>query len=260
MPERLDIKNRRAAIGCLLIHGFGGNVDEIRPLADFLTEQGYRVECPSLKGHTGKREDMKRCTYWDWIASAQEGYNKLQEKCDTLYLVGFSMGGLIAFQLVLNNRVDAVVTLNTPIYYWDLKRVIINIIEDLKVRKLNNIRRYIASFRSLPFNALLNFRLLLSRTKPILEEIKCPVFTVQALEDDTVRKSSATYIYGHIGSQCKKLEFYEESGHLILWSKAADRVIEDVSDFLEQIEKGKMESELDGECWLISKNRYRDMK
>ena len=63
----------------------------------------------------------------------------------------------------------------------------------------------------------------------------CPVFTAQALEDDTVRKSSVKYIYDHIGAQHKKFEFYEGAGHLILWSKAAGRVMKNVADFLQQI-------------------------
>ena len=232
MTESLDIKSGKTIAGCLLIHGFGGNVEEVSPLADYLSKQGYIVECPSLKGHTGNRQDLKSCTYRDWIASAQEGYEKLRAECDTLVLVGFSMGGLIAFQIALNNRADAVITLNTPIYYWDLKRVAINIAEDIRLGKLDNVRRYIDSSRKLPLIALLNFRLLLARTKPILKEIKCPVFAAQALEDDTVRKNSVNYIYEHIGSQHKKLEFYENSGHLILWSKCADRVMKDVNDFL----------------------------
>lgn len=237
MVEDSRTNGKSAVAGCLLIHGFGGNVDEVKPMEDFLMKQVYRVECPPLKGHTGKRKDLESCTYRDWIASAQEGYDKLKQECDTVMLVGFSMGGLIAFQIASNNRVDAVVTLNTPIYYWDLKRIAINIVEDLKKRRFDNIHRYIVSSRSMPFNALMNFRLLLSTTKPILKKIECPVFTAQALEDDTVRKNSANYINSHIGSVYKKIEFYEESGHLILWSKASERVIMDVGDFLNQIKK-----------------------
>lgn len=233
MAENLNLKNSSAQAGFLLLHGFGGNIEELRPLAAYLKKHSYRVECPPLKGHTGKREDLKKCTYQDWIASAQEGYDKLRTKCETLFLVGFSMGGLIAFQIAVKNRVDAVITLNTPIYYWDLKRVAINLFDDVRLREFNNIRRYIDSSRSLPFNAMLNFRLLLSRTKPILKEVTCPMFTAQALKDDTVRKSSADYIYSHAGSSCRKLEFYEESGHLILWSNEAEKVIKDILDFIE---------------------------
>ncbi len=39
--------------GCLVIHGFGGGIHEIKPLADHLSNAGYTVAYPKLKGHTG---------------------------------------------------------------------------------------------------------------------------------------------------------------------------------------------------------------
>lgn len=219
--------------GCLLIHGFGGNVDEVRPLAEKLASQGYKVESPLLTGHSGKRKDLRRCDYEDWVSCAKESYDRLHAECDTIYLVGFSMGGLISFQLAVKCKVDAIVTLNAPIYFWDFKRVGINILQDFKDRKPDNFRRYIKSSVGLPFNALINFRILLAKTKPILNLIVCPVFIVQGLEDDTVRQKSAKYIFYHIASKHKKLKFYKNADHVILWSRAANVVIWDVVKFLE---------------------------
>lgn len=219
-------------LGCLLIHGFGGSTEEVRPLSEKLTEEGYRVLCPSLKGHTGIRKDLKTVTYRDWIASAQSDLEKLKKECDSICIIGFSMGGLIAVQLARKYPAAAVVTLNSPIYYWDVKRVFLNIVDDFKRKSYDNISRYINSGRKLPLNALIQFRQLLSQTKPLLQEIRCPVFVAQALQDDTVRKKSADYIYSHVSSKEKSLQFYEGSGHLILWSKAAEKVMNDVLYFL----------------------------
>lgn len=219
-------------IGCLLIHGFGGSTEEVRPLAQHLEAEGYTVACPSLKGHTGKRRDLRGVTCEDWIASAREEMMELRKKCRTIYMIGFSMGGLIAFHLAREYTPVAIVTLNSPIYYWDIKRVLLNIFEDFRSKRFTHTTRYWHSLGKLPLNALFHFRLLLSKTKPLLKEIQCPVFVVQALEDDTVRKSSANYIHGHITSEHKQLRFYTGSGHLILWSKAAESVIKDVTGFI----------------------------
>jgi carboxylesterase len=233
--NKTDNHGSKIQKGCLIIHGFGGNADEVKPLADHLSTVGYKVERPVLKGHTGKRRDLRRSSYLDWIQSAKESFEKLQKECQAIYLVGFSMGGLIAFQLAYNNNVNGLVTLNTPIYYWDFKRVVLNILEDIRTRKLTNLKRYIVSMAQLSFNSMLNFKHLLARTIPILTDIKCPVFLAQALKDDAVRKNSANFIYRNTGSQYKKLKFYEDSGHLILWSKAADTVMNDITAFLGQI-------------------------
>ncbi|MDF2675657.1 MAG: esterase/lipase, partial [Clostridiales bacterium] len=135
------------------------------------------------------------------------------------------MGGLITLQLALNNSVTGIVTLNSPIYYWDLKRVLLNIVNDIKARKFDNIYKYFSSIYRLPARALFNFRMLLAKTKPILNLINCPIFIAQALQDDTVNKRSAGFIFKNIGSETKKIQYYNNSGHHILWSKVADSVM-----------------------------------
>jgi carboxylesterase len=230
MNENSDLRNDR--VGCLLIHGFGGDITEVQPLAEYLSLHGYKVVCTSLKGHTGKRIDLRYSNYKDWISSAKEGYDRLESECDQIYLVGFSMGGLLAFNIALKNRVNGIVTLNTPIYYWDLKRVAINIADDIRTRKFNNLRRYFEATCKLPVRAMMNFRLLLFKTKPNLREINCPIYIAQALQDDTVHKNSAKYIYHNVGSKNKKIEFYDRSGHHILWSKAAESVKKAVEGFI----------------------------
>lgn len=219
--------------GCLIVHGFGGCLDEISPLASRLEEEGYQVICPVLAGHTGRRRDLKGVNYKQWVSSAEEGLKELLSTCEEVYLIGFSMGGLISLYLATRYKVSGVITLNSPIFYWDVKRIALNILEDIKLKKLDNTRRYLSSSKSFPISALFNFRILLSKAKPLLKEVHCPVFIAQALEDDTVRTSSASFLTKNIASQQKVTKYYEKSGHLILWSKSADQVINDVIQFVE---------------------------
>lgn len=225
-------------IGCLLIHGFGGNKEEIAPLANRLTESGYQVNCPSLAGHTGNRKDLRGVSFHDWILSAEKGLEELTTTCDYVYVIGFSMGGLIAINLALKHQLRGAVTLNTPIYYWDLKQIIVNTVNDVRQRKLEHIRYYLRSSASFPISALVHFRRLLHLTKPVIARVQCPLFVAQALEDDTVRKSSAAYIYERASSDRKSIQYYPKSGHLILWSEAADMVMEDVLKFLNSTAEG----------------------
>lgn len=218
--------------GCLIIHGFGGNIEEIMPLAQRLTEEGYNVVCPSLKGHTGRRKDLKGVTHQDWIDSAELELQKLIGICESICLIGFSMGGLIALHLASRYEVAGVVTLNSPIYYWDIKRVMLNLWEDLKYKNPKNTKRYLQSIGKFPLSAMFYFRILLSKSKALMEKVHCPIFIAQALQDDTVRKSSAKYIYNHIAAKSKAVKYYDHSGHLILWSQAAGTVIQDVVDFV----------------------------
>ena len=112
--------------GCLIIHGFGGGIFEIKPLADYLQNKGYIVVCPKLKGHTGIGRDMKSADYNDWIASAEEELINLMKKTQNIAIIGFSMGGMIAVHLACKYSIYTIVTINTPIYYWNILRYYIN--------------------------------------------------------------------------------------------------------------------------------------
>lgn len=224
-------------LGCLIIHGFGGGIYEIKPLADYLTENGYIVTCTKLKGHTGCGLDMKNANYKDWITSAEEDLIELIKKTNNIVIVGFSMGGLIAINIACKYNIKGIVTINTPIYYWNILRVLINIIDDFKNKKFNNIKRYIKAKKASPIISMLNFLLLLKITKTKLTNIECPFLITQAKDDDTVRLKSVNHIYNNISSKEKEIKFYEKGGHLILISRTKDRIIIDIEIFLKKLIK-----------------------
>ncbi len=224
--------------GCLLIHGFGGNVGEVQYLADYLKKRDYYVKCPTLEGHTGRRRDFVGVGYSDWIKSAEEDYIRLKDKCEKIFIIGFSMGGLIAFNLCEKYDVDALVTINTPIYYWNIRIIFENIITDLKKQDFIYAKKYLSSSAKFPVAALYNFRRLLWITKPKISTIKCPILITQANSDDTVHRKSAKYIYDKIGSEHKVVEYYDCYEHVILTSSCAQEVSEDVEKFVEKIYQG----------------------
>ncbi len=219
-------------IGCLVIHGFGGSYREVRPLVEALEQQEILINCPQLKGHTGIPSDLKEVRYTDWIGSAEEQLQCLKDQCEMVFIIGFSMGGLIGMQLASRYEVDGLVTINTPIYYLDKGKIISNIIHDLKTRDYSNIKRYLKPSNRLPLKALWNFRLLLNKTRELITSVRTPLLVAQAIDDDVVHHKSAGYIYTHAGSTVKKLSTYTRGGHVLLLSEAAHAVIGDVSRFL----------------------------
>jgi carboxylesterase len=218
--------------GCLVIHGFGGSFREIGPLAAALEERGIIVRCPVLKGHTGIVRDLKEVAYTDWIESAEEELKCLKQQCDAVFIIGFSMGGLIGMQLANRYRVSGLITINTPIFYFDFKKIISNIFSDIRTRNYINIRRYLKPSNRLPLTALWNFRLLLKETKQLIPAVAIPVMIAQSIDDDVVHHTSAGYIYTHIGSGSKKLATYPRGGHILLLSESAHALITDIFRFI----------------------------
>lgn len=234
----------------LLIHGFGGGVHEVQPLADHLVALGYQVVCPVLTGHAplgGKvdRRVLSRARWTDWVEEAEREFQQLvggQGSCSLgdssgydVVVIGFSMGGLIAFQLAARqscndpalsgNRIRSVITINTPIYYWNLLQVARNLIDDLQNRRLDHTLRYFRAKSNSPIPAMLEFLKLLQNTMRLLPRVNCPALILQTKDDDTVRLSSVDYLLSHLGSAEKSARFMEHGGHLILHSQQAQEVM-----------------------------------
>lgn len=230
---------QQSKIGCLIIHGFGGGLHEIETIAEYLSHKDYIVACPRLKGHTGNRKDMRRAKYNDWLDSAEIELLKLKQKADSIVIIGFSMGGLIAVNLACKYDIKAIVTINTPIFYWNLNRVFLNLASDIKNKKADNFQRYMNAKRNSPAKSMVNFLKLLNITKSKLTKVTCPFLIIQAKDDDTVKVKSVYYIYNNINSKIKYIKFYENGGHLILKSNIANKVSKDVEIFLNFLKNNK---------------------
>lgn len=220
-------------VGCLIIHGFAGGIHEIELLGQYLESRGFDVACPKLKGHTGRSRDLAGVSYREWIASAEEELIKLKALCDRIILIGFSMGGLIGANLAVKYNAEALITLCAPIYHWDFKRIVINLKEDFISGEFKHLKHYLQS-AMIPVSALINFEILLTRTKPILGKITCPAFIAQALKDDTVQHRSAKFIYNNVSSGIKEIKYYGNSGHVICNSIDGPGLFRDVEGFMER--------------------------
>jgi len=105
--------------GCLLIHGLTGTPEEMRYLGDRLhRHMGFTVSGVLLAGHGTDASAFQRNAWPDWVRSAEQGMFELAETCSPVFVVGFSMGGLIAMALALRHgtKVDALALLATPLF------------------------------------------------------------------------------------------------------------------------------------------------
>jgi len=99
--------------GVLVLHGFTGNPQSMRPLAEAIANAGYTVELPRLPGHGTTVEDMMTTGWSDWSGAADAAYRELATRCDRVAVVGLSMGGgLTAFVAEEHPDVTALVFIN----------------------------------------------------------------------------------------------------------------------------------------------------
>lgn len=93
------IDGQAPGVGVLVLHGFTGNPQSMRGLAEAFAAAGYAVELPLLPGHGTAIEDMLPTRWEDWTAAAELAYAELSGRCERVVVAGLSMGGSLTCYL-----------------------------------------------------------------------------------------------------------------------------------------------------------------
>jgi carboxylesterase len=113
LPGAEPLSRQGGPAGVLVLHGFTGNPQSMRPLAEALAAAGFSVELPLLPGHGTAVEDMLPTRFSDWSEAAERSYRSLAERSASVAVVGLSMGGTLALWLAEQHpEVPALVLVN----------------------------------------------------------------------------------------------------------------------------------------------------
>lgn len=99
-------------VGVLVLHGFTGNPSSMRPLAEFLADEGFTVSLPRLPGHGTSVADMMTTSWSDWTGAALDAYDDLARRTARVAVVGLSMGGGLGALVAQRRDVGALVLIN----------------------------------------------------------------------------------------------------------------------------------------------------
>ncbi len=227
--EPLFIKGTRT--GCLLLHGAGGGTAwDLKEFANALhMKTGMTVWLPTLKGFGTKPEDLYTITFADWIADARKGVKRLQQECDHIFVVGHSIGGLLALIIASEHKeIDAIVTWAAPIGLQNRLLPLLPILSRIPI-----LRRVIPERVPSPASeelkeqgwvgydwipSSIGFAVLdgLKQLKKSLSKVTCPTFLIQGSIDEEVSNDSASKIYERIGANVKNVWLVEGAGHPIM--------------------------------------------
>ncbi len=86
-------------IGVVVVHGFTGTPQSVRPWAEHLAAAGLTVSVPLLPGHGTRWQDMNRTRFSDWYGEVERAFDGLRERCDAVFAMGLSMGGTLVLRL-----------------------------------------------------------------------------------------------------------------------------------------------------------------
>ena len=91
-------------VGVLVLHGFTGSPQTVRPWAEHLAGAGLTVRAPLLAGHGAGWRELAATGWTDWYASAERALAEISARCEQVFVAGISMGGCLAFRLAETHR------------------------------------------------------------------------------------------------------------------------------------------------------------
>lgn len=143
--------------GALLVHGFTGTPDEMRPLAHHLARLRIDAHVMLLRGMGSEIAQLGAMTARIWSEAAIARWREHVERYERTILIGFSMGGAIAILQAAARPPDLMVLLAPHVRMADRRAIALPLVK--------HIRRELLPFASTDFSDP-ETRLWFERTMP----------------------------------------------------------------------------------------------
>lgn len=228
-------------VGCAVLHGFTGTPANVRVVADCLAGAGHTVYAPLLSGHGKTLRDMDDMTEEDWLRDAHAAYDRLREAgCKRIYLMGLSMGGLLAAITAAQRGADGLVLMSTPFmmrqYLHSASRI--SSLLPFIVYGEDRYQRdsYKQGYAGAPLRKLKDLERLARKARGGLHQIHCPTLILQSANDKRVDMRSVHIAKYGVASEDVTVTVLERSPHGCTFGPERDLVATYCLNFVQKVE------------------------
>jgi len=239
-PSPFDLPGRgRAAALCL--HGLTGTPYEVRSLGEAIAAAGIRAVGPALPGHNETPERLAATSYADWLEAARTEFHRLREDFESVFIVGMSMGGLLALAIAEEEPVDAIATIGTPLVLHHPFAWLIPLVKYLRPMspksRGSDIRDPVARARHvgygvMPLNSIHELQRLQRRVRPQLARITAPILVAHGVHDRTANPRDAVEIRDSVSSEVREYLLLAASGHIVPVDFDGPALAQAIAEFL----------------------------
>ncbi len=192
------------------VHGFGARTShEMDDLAAFLKQNHYDV----VQFNLYDINDPTDANIKAWIERAEQALQNAFRKTDEVYLLGFSMGGVIASYLATLFPVKCLILVAPAFHYINLQMA--------KTATKKTFSSSSSSTKVSPSRAQTKaFTEIVNMYKESIAHIECPVLILHGTKDEVIDYSSSVSEYKRIPHERKRLLLVEGAPHRMLYTKA----------------------------------------
>ncbi len=229
--------------GVLVLHGFTGNPQSMRPLAEALAAAGHTVSLPLLPGHGTRVEEMLPTRWEDWSGAAEKAYDELAGRCATVFVAGLSMGGTLTLWLACRQPDVAGIVLVNPLADGTAPGVTATVgqLRALDVALVPGIGSDIAlegsvesAYPMTPVEPLLSLHAALADLR--LSEITCPVLLLTSPQDHVVEPASSDLVAASVSGPVERV-WLDRSFHVATLDHDAALIEQRAVAFVERVSR-----------------------
>ena len=232
-------------VGVLVVHGFTGTPQSMRPLADAFADAGYTVEMPLLPGHGTSVDDMLPTRFADWSAAAEQAYTELAERCERVVVAGLSMGGTLTLWLATRHDDIAGIVLVNPACPppGDSAEAIsgLEALVEAGEMTMDAIGSDIAdpeqselAYGQTPLSPLVDLLRNADELAGRLDQVRCPVLLCTSPEDHVVHPSNGDHVAASVAGEVERVSL-DRSYHVATLDHDSGLIIERALEFTARV-------------------------
>lgn len=232
-PNWFFLKSTKAsASAVLLIHGFLSGPAEMRSLGERLHAEGHHVIGVRLKGHGTSPWDLRSRDWQEWFASVVRGFEIAKAYSQSVHIVGFSTGGLLALLLASDHphkKISSVSSISAPVDFINKNLKFVPLLHHA-----NNIVRWVSAeglmpfrpnqsehpevnYQQIPIRALYQLQQLIEHIMDRPLRINARVNLYQSDQDPVVEPHSVEKLYGNILADEKQTIIIQANRHGVVY-------------------------------------------
>jgi carboxylesterase len=228
----------------LCLHGLTGTPYEVRPPAAIFEQHGFACLGPMLPGHGCSVEELARTPRDAWVRCACDTYDRLAATHSRVYVLGLSLGGVLALKVAAERPVAGALVIAAPLDLGPIRRLAVPLLS-LALASLaktpaifdDESRARHPGYRRMPLRAVLELIRLQSEVEAQLPRITAPLRLLYSRRDPTVRVDDAARILRGASHAQGTIDYLESSSHVVTVDRERERVEQWIVNSILELEK-----------------------
>ena len=225
-------------VGALVLHGFTGNPQSMRGLAEAFAAAGFTVEMPLLPGHGTSVDDLVTTRWADWSAAAEAVYLDLAGRVRTVVVAGLSMGGSLTCWLASRHpEIAGIVCVNPAVKVPAEMAQALQEMVDAGVDRIPAIGNDVAdpamvekAYDATPLEPLLSLATAADELRDDLARVSCPVLLMNSPQDHVVEPENSDILAAAVSGPVERITL-ERSYHVATLDYDKDLIFERAVEF-----------------------------